>query len=256
VNEIEFLNLIARRRIEIQRACGPIRELEWDGGDPGEAFSDILDDCVSTARLVLEIGCGEGRMARAIARTGPLVVGVDLSPVALAEAARETDAPGVSFVQADARALPFADGAFDLVYSRSGPACACAEALSEASRVLAPGGTLVALEPGESHHIEAQEVFGRGRGWPPARPVRFGIPEKLSSAGLELSSFAEYYGTGYYPDLAEFVRVLGATATIPDFDIDADAALIRELGRKLTTPRGIRGTEHAAVFAAHKADSA
>jgi SAM-dependent methyltransferase len=66
-------------------------------------------------RRVLDVGCGPGRHAYALARAGIEVVGVDISErfVALARA----DAPpGATFRRLDARALPF-DGEFDAAIS-------------------------------------------------------------------------------------------------------------------------------------------
>ena len=61
---------------------------------------------------VLEVGCGTGHFSRWLDDQGLAVVGLDLSPVMLAEA-RALD--GVPLVRGDARRLPFADGVFDLV---------------------------------------------------------------------------------------------------------------------------------------------
>ena len=65
------------------------------------------------ARLdsVLEVGCGTAHFTRWLSDQGPMAVGLDLSPAMLAEA-RALDAGPL--VRADARRLPFADGAFDL----------------------------------------------------------------------------------------------------------------------------------------------
>jgi SAM-dependent methyltransferase len=66
--------------------------------------------------LVLDVGCGPGRHAHALARRGCRVVGIDIAEgfVALARA----DAPaGAAFARADARALPVRDRAFDAAIS-------------------------------------------------------------------------------------------------------------------------------------------
>jgi len=65
---------------------------------------------------VLDLGCGPGRAAAALAdRYGAAVTGLDASPEMLA-AAREL-APSVTFVEGIAEDLPFAEGSFDLVLS-------------------------------------------------------------------------------------------------------------------------------------------
>jgi SAM-dependent methyltransferase len=61
----------------------------------------------------LDLGCGEGRLARDLAALGHDVVGIDVSPTMIA-AAREA-APEMELHVADAAALPFEDGSFGLV---------------------------------------------------------------------------------------------------------------------------------------------
>ena len=66
-------------------------------------------------RLTLDVGCGEGRLARDLKARGHDVRAFDASP-ALVEAARDAD-PSLEVAQADAAALPLEDGAGDLVVS-------------------------------------------------------------------------------------------------------------------------------------------
>jgi ubiquinone/menaquinone biosynthesis C-methylase UbiE len=111
-------------------------------------FSDI--DFPAAAR-VLEVGCGPGPVARAIAVWPGVVdvVGVDPSPRFL-ETARELAAgiSNLSFVEGDARALPLDDASFDVaVFHTSlchipGPEVA----LAEAFRVLRPDGRLAVFD--------------------------------------------------------------------------------------------------------------
>jgi ubiquinone/menaquinone biosynthesis C-methylase UbiE len=98
---------------------------------------------------VAEVGCGSGAVARALASRPGVDEVVDPSPVFLARA-REL-ARGIkslSFVEGDARALPFDDGAFDVVVFHTtlchvpGPELA----LAEAFRVLRDGASLAVFD--------------------------------------------------------------------------------------------------------------
>jgi SAM-dependent methyltransferase len=93
-------------------------------------------------RLTLDVGCGEGCVARDLEELGHHVRAFDASP-SMVEAARGAD-PVLDVSVADASALPVADGEADLVVSfmvlmnvDDMPA-----AVQEAARVLQPGGRL------------------------------------------------------------------------------------------------------------------
>ncbi len=96
---------------------------------------------------LLDIGCGPGTITADLARhVAPTpVIGVDREPAVIAEAARllGVDGPGnVEFRTADAYALEFSEGSFDVVHAHqvlqhlTDPAAA----LSEMRRVLRDGG--------------------------------------------------------------------------------------------------------------------
>jgi ubiquinone/menaquinone biosynthesis C-methylase UbiE len=95
-------------------------------------------------RLTLDVGCGEGRVTRDLRALRHRVVGVDQSPAMIA-AAREADPDG-DYVEANAAELPFEDGSADLVISFMSlmDMDDMVGAVQEMSRVLEPGGLLVA----------------------------------------------------------------------------------------------------------------
>lgn len=95
---------------------------------------------------VLDACCGTGDLALAARAAGGKVVGVDFSERMLARARRKSDE--IEWVRADALALPFADGAFDVATVGFGIRnLADLEAgLRELARVLEPGGRLACLE--------------------------------------------------------------------------------------------------------------
>jgi ubiquinone/menaquinone biosynthesis C-methylase UbiE len=102
-----------------------------------------------TGAAILDVGCGEGGLARLIASEGAMVTGVDPNLLAIARARHLV--PGARFACACAEALPFDDGSFDAVVVVNAlhhvPPDAMDKALAEASRVLRRSGSLVVVEP-------------------------------------------------------------------------------------------------------------
>ena len=95
---------------------------------------------------VLDIGCGNGRLAPLILERHATYTGVDNSAGLITEAKRLN--PHITFMEGDALALPFADDMFDIAYSFAVlhhiPSQELREQfVKEAARVLHPGGTLI-----------------------------------------------------------------------------------------------------------------
>jgi hypothetical protein len=95
--------------------------------------------------LALDVGCGLGTEAAHLHRLGWRVIGVDLSPVALAGATRRNHGPG--YLQADLLRLPLRSSAFDACLDRGCfhylPARYRPGYAAELRRVLRPGGKLL-----------------------------------------------------------------------------------------------------------------
>jgi len=99
---------------------------------------------------VLELGCGTGRIAIPVARSGTPVIGIDRSAPMLARArvkhARRGAGARVEFVRGDIRRLPFRTRRFALVMAPYGILQSLvrerdlADTLGSVARVLEPGG--------------------------------------------------------------------------------------------------------------------
>ncbi len=121
---------------------------EFTGGvDPEytEQILPLIGDALGGGRTVLDIGTGEGQVARHLTSLGCDVVGFDPITAQLAAAAERGGRP--TYVQAVADALPFDAGRFD-----GAVACLVFEhidglddALAEVARVLRPGGCFLFL---------------------------------------------------------------------------------------------------------------
>jgi len=97
-----------------------------------------------SGRRILEVGAGGAQGSRWLASQGARPVALDVSHAMLQQS--QGRSPSVPLVQADAGALPFADGSFDLACSAYGAIPFVADAgavFAEVARVLRPRGRWV-----------------------------------------------------------------------------------------------------------------
>ncbi len=119
-----------------------------EGADPEyeEQILPLVREHLAGAARVLDVGCGEGQVARlALADGAERAVGIDPTWTQLAVAAQRGG--GARYARGGAGALPFADASFDAAV-----ACLVFEhirdvdaAITEVARVLAPGGRFLFL---------------------------------------------------------------------------------------------------------------
>jgi SAM-dependent methyltransferase len=109
--------------------------------------------------LVVDLGCGSGRALLWNRDWRARAVGIDISPFFAAESRR-----GVDLLLGDLRRLPFADGTFTKGYSLDVLEHLSPEALrgmlTEAARVIAPGGTLFVYT-----HVRKNAPIAAGLRW-------------------------------------------------------------------------------------------
>jgi SAM-dependent methyltransferase len=114
-----------------------------------QRFEDTLRERIPAGSVVLDAGCGSGRIFRYELQAGCRVVGVDIG-------LELRDNPNVDErVRGDVHRLPFAGASFDAVLASHvmehlpQPE----RALAEVARVLRPGGRFLLLTPNRFHYV-------------------------------------------------------------------------------------------------------
>lgn len=114
---------------------------------------DLLNELVPlSGQQVIELGCGNARLARSLLQRFPAchVTGLEVDAVQHAKNLAQPQA-GLDFLSAGAQDIPFPAASFDLALMLKSlhhvPVSLLAQALSEVARVLKPGGYLYVSEP-------------------------------------------------------------------------------------------------------------
>jgi SAM-dependent methyltransferase len=232
----------------------------WALGDYPALASDIIADLgpalvgacgVRPGMRVLDVAAGAGNAALVAADAGADVVASDLTPELLAagRAAAAERGVEVTWREADAEALPFADAAFDVVMSCVGVMFAPhhQRAADELVRVCRPGGTIGLLNWARDGFIG--QMFALMKPYaaapPPGAqpPPLWGDEQHVAAllgdgvSGMQFSrhaiaipfttgaEFRDYFKLRYGPTIAVY-RTLGAdTARAAELD-----AALAELG--------------------------
>jgi ubiquinone/menaquinone biosynthesis C-methylase UbiE len=142
---------------------------------------------VSRGQRVLDVAAGTGNVAIRAAESGAHVVASDLTPENFEAGRREARSRGVEleWVEADAEALPFTDGEFDVVTSSFGAIFAPDHraVADELLRVCRPGGTIGMLNfTSEGLAGDFFGIFGRYAPAPPPGamlPILWGSEEHV-----------------------------------------------------------------------------
>lgn len=103
----------------------------------------------SKAKLILDIGCGEGFLTSYFSQLRRQVIGVDIDIESIKIAKNRVK--NVSFICASITAIPFRDGTFEAVtvleILEHLPNATISEGIAEVDRILKPNGTLIVSVP-------------------------------------------------------------------------------------------------------------
>lgn len=124
-----------------------------------EIMPDLLD---LKGAQVLDVGCGDGSIARLMAKSGAHVLGIEPNPAQLEKARETPSVAGERYKEGIAQKLPVDDGRADIVVFFNSlhhiPVGHMDDALREAARAVKTGGLIYIAEPvAEGEHFELMQ---------------------------------------------------------------------------------------------------
>ena len=170
---------------------------------------------------VLEVACGTGIVTRRLREELPpasTLVATDLNEPMLDEARKLVPLPDISWQQADAQELSFADASFDAYVCQFGLMFLPdkVRGLSEARRVLAPGGQLIAnvwLSGEDNEHVPViRSVLERL--YPDSPPTFLDVPYGYHDPER---IHADLEAAGWSDAMLDTVRLSSESPTALDF---------------------------------------
>lgn len=225
-----------------------------DGSDGEREFDrELLERTVG--RKVLDLGCGTGAFTVRVAMRANNVIGTDISSIALdiaKEYRRKRKMRNVEFRLAKASKIPFRSNSFDIVFSRRGPGSDSIRTLSEAYRVLKPGGLFMEITIGERDKQNIARIFGRGQMLGIRGQVSSLKQKMLKRVGFKKVVARDYLGTEVFRAMEDLVIRLRTAPIIPRFDPRRDRKYLELARRECSTDRGIETPVHRVVLLARK----
>jgi ubiquinone/menaquinone biosynthesis C-methylase UbiE len=193
----------------------------------GKAGYDFVLNSLSitSSTKLLDIGCGTGYFCKLASDKGANVTGLDATRIFIEEAQRRL--PAVSFLIGEMEELPFENGAFEVVcgFNSFQYAANTKNALTEARRVLADRGKLIAMIWGKKEECEIVSFLKAiGNLLPPPPPGTSGpfalsehqlLEKNLAEVGFSKINVTDIASAWDYPDAEIALRgllSLGAVA--------------------------------------------
>jgi ubiquinone/menaquinone biosynthesis C-methylase UbiE len=209
---------------------------------PRRRHTEVLFEKVEPDRkAVLDVGCGDGALVRALAEAGALAVGLEVSAAQLAKARAAGPVPGADYLAGQGENLPFPDDGLDVVVFFNSlhhvPLGKMDLALDEAVRVLKSGGLLYVAEPlAEGPNFEVSRHFDDET---EVRAAAYRALERAGAAdGLQQLGEEFYLTTSAYPNFAAYREQMLRVDPARERSFREQAAVIEEEFERLAERDG------------------
>lgn len=232
---------------------------------PPWSYEALAREALRGARAAVDLGTGGGEVLASLADSFPtLMVATEAHAPNVIVAARrlgplgvrvvgyglEVDTRRSSRVQDRAAALPFRDGAFDVVLDRHE-----AYDAMDVARALGPKGVFVTQQSDGRSHADLLAHFGVRPQWPGVTVEK--LARELADAGLEIAEARSWWGTIAFSDIGALVYYLRAIPwLVPGFSVSRFEPVLLELQREFERTGEIRFSEGRFIIRARKTGSA
>ncbi len=219
--------------------------------DPEKVFKSEILKLSSAQKIVLDIGCGDGKFTHDLSHYFNKIIGIDNSKQLLKIATQKQKGAKIKnleFIFADAQKIPFPNSKFDIAINRRGPSF-----YKEFYRILKKGGYYLEIGIGEKDVKELKETFGRGQNygnWDKSR-LKKNILE-FKKLGFKIISAKDFYYEEYYPNYQELDTFLQGVPIFEDYNTKKDVKYLKEYIKKSQTKKGIVVTRHRVVYKLQK----
>jgi len=224
---------------------------EYPNGEPEKDFKEKLLKLSGKDKIVLDVGCADGRFTLSIAPYFLKVIAIDMSKGMLESAKKLQDekvVTNVSYEKQDANRTTYSNDVFDIVYSRRGPT-----PFSEFHRLLKANGYFVGIDIGEKDCQEIKKIFDRGQGYGEWNTLRLEKDkQKLKDNKFEITFAQDYFYNEYYASYEDLDLFLQGVPIFEDFNSEKDKKFLEEYVAKFKTKKGIKFPRHRIVIVAKK----
>ncbi|MCL5435443.1 MAG: methyltransferase domain-containing protein [Patescibacteria group bacterium] len=224
---------------------------EFPNGEPEKIFKEKLLKASGKNKVVLDVGCADGRFTLSIAPNFKKIIAIDTSKGMLKAAERNKKAAkvkNVDFVYQDVHKINFPKDFFDVIYDRRGP-----DDYPLFYEQLKPGGFFLQVDIGEKDTKDLKMVFGRGQNY-----GKWDISElkkdirEIKKLGFEIVYAKDFSYNEYYLSFEDLDRFLQGVPIFEDYDSERDRKFLEAYVKKFQKERGINLLRHRVVLIAKK----
>jgi SAM-dependent methyltransferase len=216
-------------------------------------LTEVIAEYLSGLEVILDMGCGNGKLLAQLANGFTRGIGVDISKERIDEARLSLPImlrTRIHFTRASSHKVPAPDAAFQVVLNRQAPLFP-----AEIDRLLAPGGYFITQQVGPENTRAIIAAFNEAR-WPlPPWPDEMLLPNTfttLDTLGYRTLRSDEYDVPYVFADAESLIYWLQMVPVPQDFNIESDAETVLEILDRLTTPNGIVTNEHRQLLVMQK----